>query len=89
MCGPCRGYITRTSTSVEDTEARNDCAGEGHQQFHRSSCWMSQFRLAAVRGEVIAEAGDGSGTQEEGKHPPLEAVTKQRLRKTEKTICVL
>jgi hypothetical protein len=39
-----------------------------------------------VRSEkLVAEAGDS----EEGERPPLEAATKQRLVKTEKTLRVL
>jgi hypothetical protein len=43
-----------------------------------------------VRSEkLVAEVGDSSGTQWKGKRPPLEAATKQRLVKTEKTLCAL
>jgi hypothetical protein len=39
-----------------------------------------------VRSEtLVAEAGENSGIQ----RPPLEAATKQRLVKTEKTVCEL
>jgi hypothetical protein len=37
--------------------------------------------------KLIREAGDSSRTQRE--RPPFEAATKQRLVKTEKTLCVL
>jgi hypothetical protein len=39
------------------------------------------------REKLLAEAGDSSGTQKRGKRPPLEAATKQRLVKTEKSLC--
>jgi hypothetical protein len=43
-----------------------------------------------VRSEtLVAEAGDSFENPEEGERPPLEAATKQRLVKTEKTLCVL
>jgi hypothetical protein len=43
-----------------------------------------------VRSEkLVAEAGGNAGTQRKGERLPLEAVTKQRLVKTEKTLCVL
>jgi hypothetical protein len=48
---------------------------------------LSQLRVTVVRSEnVVAKAGDISGTQRKG--PPLEAATNQRLVKTKKTLCV-
>jgi hypothetical protein len=47
---------------------------------------VSQLRIADVRSEkLVAEAGN----PEECEGPPLKAVTKQRLVKTEKTLRVL
>jgi hypothetical protein len=50
---------------LEETEARNDCAGEGQHQFNRpTELWL---RVAVTRNEkLIAEAGDSSGTQKKG-----------------------
>jgi hypothetical protein len=39
--------------------------------------------------DAVAEAGDCSGSSEQAECPLLEAATKQRLVKTEKTLCVL
>jgi hypothetical protein len=39
--------------------------------------------------KLVAEAGDNSGTQRKGELSLLEAATKQRLVKTEKTLSVL
>jgi hypothetical protein len=45
------------------------------------------LRVAVVRGEkLVAEAGGQFWNPEEGESPPLKAVTKQRLVKTEKTM---
>jgi hypothetical protein len=35
--------------------------------------------------KLVAEPGDSSGNPEDGERPPIEAVTKERLVKTEKT----
>jgi hypothetical protein len=37
----------------------------------------------------VTEARGEFGNPEEGERPPLEAATKQRLEKNEKTLCVL
>jgi hypothetical protein len=51
---------------------------------------LSRLRVAVVRSEkLVAEARGQFGNPEEGKRPPFEAATKQRLVKTEKTLCVL
>jgi hypothetical protein len=43
-----------------------------------------------VRSEkIVAEAEKLFENPQEGERPPLEAATKQRLVKTEKTLCVL
>jgi hypothetical protein len=56
------------------------------------SCWLSQLTVVVVR-SVKWEAGSWGrgefGNPEEEERPPLEAATKQRLGKTEKTLCVL
>jgi hypothetical protein len=50
----------------------------------------SQWRVAVVGSEkMVAEAGVQFGNPEEGERPPLEADTKQRLVKTEKTLCAV
>jgi hypothetical protein len=51
---------------------------------------LSQLRVAVVRSEQIGSWGRAEfGKPEEGERPPLEAAAKQRLVKTEKTLCVL
>jgi hypothetical protein len=44
---------------------------------------VSQSRIS------VAEARGQFGNPEEGERPSLEADTKQRVRKTEKTLCML
>jgi hypothetical protein len=39
--------------------------------------------------KLVAEARDSSGTKRKGEHAPLEAITKQRLVKTETILCLL
>jgi hypothetical protein len=41
------------------------------------------------REKLVAEVGDSTETKRKGERQPLEAATKQRLLKTEKTLCVL
>jgi hypothetical protein len=49
-----------------------------------------RLRVTVVRSEtLVAEARGQFRNPEEGEHPPLEAATKQRLVKTEKTLRVL
>jgi hypothetical protein len=51
---------------------------------------MNQWRVTVVSSEqLVAEAGDNSGTRRKEEHPPLEAATKQGVMKTKKTLCVL
>jgi hypothetical protein len=52
-----------------ETEARNDYAGEGQQQFNPpADRQLSQLRVAAVgSGKLVAEARDSSGTYRKGK----------------------
>jgi hypothetical protein len=67
---------------------KKNCAREDQRQF--ISRLLSHLRVAVVRSEkLVAEDWDSSGTQEEGKRPPLETATKERLVKTEKNLCVL
>jgi hypothetical protein len=54
--------------NFETTEARNDCAEEGQQQFNPpADRQLSQLRVADVESEkLVAEAGDNSGTYRKG-----------------------
>jgi hypothetical protein len=48
------------------------------------------LRVAVARSQkLLAEAGENSVTQSKGERPPLEAATKQRLVKSEKSLWVL
>jgi hypothetical protein len=49
---------------------------------------FADWFYAVRRENLVAEAGDSFGNLEEGERPPLEAATRQRLVKTEETICV-
>jgi hypothetical protein len=52
---------------LEEIEARNDCAGEGQQNFNQPTEWFSHLRVAVMRSDKLAaEAGDRSGTQRKG-----------------------
>jgi hypothetical protein len=55
---------------LEETEVRNDCAGEGQQQLNRPAdrpIDLSQLGVSVVRSEkLVAETGDSSGTQRKG-----------------------
>jgi hypothetical protein len=56
----------------------------------RSVLGLYNKDYAVVRSEkLVAEARNGLGNPEKGEHLPLEATTRQRLVKTEKTFCVL
>jgi hypothetical protein len=47
-------------------------------------------RVAVMKSEkLVAEVGESSGTEKKGERPSLKAATKQRLVKTENTLCVL
>jgi hypothetical protein len=49
-----------------------------------------QCRIAVVRSEMLAaDIGDSLGNQNEGERPQLQALTKQRLLRAEKTLRVL
>jgi hypothetical protein len=55
-----------------------------------SELWLSHLRVAVVRNEkLIADTGGQFRNPEEEQRSPLEAATKQRLLKAEKTLCVL
>jgi hypothetical protein len=75
---------------LDETEARNDCAGESQQQFNRPTVVAESVESCSFeKWETGSWRLRGFGNPEEGERQPLETATKQWIVKTDKTFCVL
>jgi hypothetical protein len=73
---------------LEENEAWNDCAGEELQSIWQSVVTESAESYSCEKREAGSWVRSQFGNPQEDERPTLEAATKQRLVKTEKTLCV-
>jgi hypothetical protein len=71
-----------------ETGARNDCAGEGQQQFKRLIDTLKPVSFSHERVASQPLSSEDISTEAE-EYALLEAVIGKRLVKTQKTLCVL